>query len=668
MKARIMLRRVAVVLLIAGVEMHAQHADANRDMPDWWQAQRDVLAILMGQDKDIAKLVATVSASKPETGQEAMVKLSVFMRAGMTREAIETVVELKELCPDLANHQIGSVYYEACDHFSAWEVAQCVVEVFADNISEIALENRLLKHLQMLGWSIEKVDRWLTAMPSGRDSFWVKERLRFNTVHGRGERLVRELTNRVRRNPHDIDGAITFLDALVYARHTGAEEWDLSWMTEAIHPQFTTEAEQIASRLKTLNNWMTATTFYRQAIDAPLTDEEISHLAMMHQAFIPPEQLRAGFAAHAREGMAECLLKMGRKDRAQKWMVEAADIRERHNLGLNALFAGQVQAASGQRVIESRIKKEEKKSEHDPGYWRKRAQYYRGRNEPHQEEQALRRGLALTMPQPEPQRQSKGHTDWRGWLLADYAHFLARMHRAAEAVALLRQEMEQAPATSESTKRAARLLAFDFEKHLRVDDEVLWNWLANRPKWEHTEERLVWRMLESAKRDDLDNYFVRAEELANGRDPSRAYALGWIMNRMQFPRRSIPLLEYAAETAHDHESKERAVLTLFESCLDAGDWRRAEQVFPEASKRLTPTEVPEWHSRIAVVAAAAGKKADAMRIWKAVANVNPAELGALDDLAKFGLRDELMAFYAEMAKRMPSSEIPARVLGTLENK
>ena len=39
------------------------------------------------------------------------------------------------------------------------------------------------------------------------------------------------------------------------------------------------------------------------------------------------------------------------------------------------------------------------------------------------------------------------------------------MNRTAEAVALLRQELEQTPAILESTKRAARLLAFDFAKH-----------------------------------------------------------------------------------------------------------------------------------------------------------------------------------------------------------
>jgi len=668
METQIVLRGLAVVLLSAAIDVHAQDANAGREMPDWWKAERDVVAILMEQKTDIAKLVAKLSASKPKTGQEAMFRLSVFMRAGMTRKALETVEELKGLCPDLTNHQVGSIYYQACDRFSAWEVAQRVVEIFANNISEIALWNRLLEHFERSGWSLEQVDRWLAGMPPGVDSFWVKERLRFNVAHGQGEQLVRELRDGVRRNPEDIDGAVAFLEGLIYARHTEADKWDLSWMTEAVKPELATEAERLGSRLKRLGNWTTASTFYKQAIDTPLTDEEVRQFGWMRQVFIPPEQLRAGFAAHMREGMAECLLKMDRSDEAQKWMVEAADIREKHNLGLNALFAGQVQARSGQRIIEERIKEEEKESEDDPEYWWKRARYYRGRNEPEQEEQALRKGLGLTTPQPEPERRSKGHIDWRSRMLTDYVRFLARVNRTAEAAALLRKEMEQAPATSESAKRAARLLGFDFAKHLSVDDEVLWTWLDKQPKWEHTEEQLLWRMLESAKRDELDKYFLRAEKSTKGKRPSRAYTLGWIMNRMRFPKRSIALLEDAVEQTDDKELKERAVFTLFESYLDTGDWRRAEQMFADASKRLTAREVPDWYSRIAVIAAVAGDKADAMRIWKGVANVSPAELADLDDLIKAGLRDELVGFYQEMQRKMPSSEIPGRALKALETK
>ncbi len=52
-------------------------------------------------------------------------------------------------------------------------------------------------------------------------------------------------------------------------------------------------------------------------------------------------------------------------------------------------------------------------------------------------------------------------------------------------------------------------------------------------------------MLEKAHGEELDRCLDRAEKLALGHDPSRAHTLGWIENRRHFPKRSIPLLEYA---------------------------------------------------------------------------------------------------------------------------
>jgi tetratricopeptide (TPR) repeat protein len=668
MSVNTVLRLLIAIVWFSVILLHSSDVLADQETVDWWKAQREATIILMEGETSIAELVANLSTATPENAQDALFKVSVFMRAGMNKETIEALRELKALNPQMENYQVACIYYDACDNVLAWDVAKATVEVFADNLSEMALENRLLKHFLNSGWTVEKVDKWLAGMPKGTQNFWIKERLRFNMKHGLGEVLVRELSDSVREDPQNIEGAIAFLDVLIYARHAGYEKWELSWMAETIKPKLVTQAENIASRLKTLTKWTTAIKFYRQAVDIPLTEEESRKLGMMYAVHVPVERLRAMFAAHAREGIAECLLKLGRNDQAQMWMVEAADIREKHNLGLNALFAGQVQAASGQRIIEDRIKKKEKKSEDDPQYWRERAQYYRGRNEHAQEEEALLKGLALTTPQPELEQHHREHMDWRSWLLADYARFLMREERIGEAVALLRKEIEQAPTVSESAKRAAHLLAFDFYKQISVDDPVLWNWLTNRPKWEHTEERLLWRILESAKQDNLDKHFIHAEEVAFGKDPSRAHTLGWIMNRMHFPKRSIPLLKYAVENAHDKELKERAVFTLLESYLDTGDWKHAEEVFPDAAKRLTPKELLEWFSRVAVTAAKAGAKTDAMRIWSRVANLSPSQIDGLEDLVEAGLRKELKNFYLKMQKEIPSSEVPAKALMVLEKK
>jgi len=641
---------------------------AREETADWWAAQRDVTAVLTQSGTNLAALVKQVCLSTPTNGQAAMFAVCALSRAGMTKESIQALHELKRLCPGLDNYQVASLYYDACDHLKAWDVAEAAVVVFADNICELALENRLLKHLLSSGWPVERVDVWLASRPKGIKNFWVKERLRFNMQHGRGEALEKELADHVRAKPRDVAGAMDFLDAVVYARTGQQKTPDLAWIAETVKPDLAADASEIASRLAMLEAWKSAVVCYRQALAIPLTDKEVQRLGMMCQVCVPENTVRTSFAAHVREELAGCLLKMEQADEAQKWMLEASAIREKNHLGRNALFAGQVQGASGQRVIEGQIKAEEKTAENEPQYWMERAQYYRGRKESAEEEAALKKGLALATPQPEPPQRSKGFTDWRSRLLSDYARFLAREKREGEAVALLRKEIAEAPAISESSVRAANLLAFDFTKQLRADDAVLWTWLENRPKWEYTEERLLWRMLENAKRDELGGHFTRAEKLASGNDASRALTLGWIENRMGFPKRSISLLECAVEKAQDKELKERAVFSLFESYLDTADWKHAESVFPDAARRLTPREVPEWYSKIAVLAAKAGEKADAMRIWRRVANLDLSATDALEQLVNAGLRDELIDFYLEVQKTIPSSDIPTQVLETLRKQ
>jgi len=472
----------ARVLVLAMVACMQGQALANEGKADWWQADKAAGALLVREKRDIAELAGEMTASNPKTPHEAMLKLNVLMRAGMNEAAAQAVEQLGELCPEFGNHQISEIYHRAIDDYEAWELARRTLEVFAQTVTDIWLENRLLKHWLESGGSFEEIDGWLAEMPAGRKGYWVKERVRFNEAHGRAEKLVRQMAEAVRKNPEDIEGAVVFLDALIYSRDKRRQELDLSWLAEAIKPNLGTQAEGVASRLKTLEQWETASAFFRRVIATPLTDEEVSNYGSKFQRFMSPEVLRATFAVNAREGLAQCLMKMDKNAEAQKLMVEAADIRKEHELGMNAFFAGAVQQASGARVIEARIKEQEKLSEDDPQYWRKRAEYYHGRQEPENEEQALLKALSLTTPQPLPDQRTKGYTDMRSWILSDYAHFLERMKRVPEAVVLLRKELADAPAQSESSKRAARFLAFDFEKHISVDDDLLWNWLSQRPK------------------------------------------------------------------------------------------------------------------------------------------------------------------------------------------
>lgn len=652
---------------------------------DWWRAERDLTAWLWTSNTPIATLVRTVTSGPVADGQAAMFKVSVLLRAGMNEKAAAALHDLKRVCPELGSSQIHFLYYEACDGEEAWDVAQALVEVFADHVTDLSLENRLIKHWLASGWTVEQVDDWLAARPAGIQPFWIKERLRFAQSHGRAEALLQRLSDGVRRNPA-MTNAVVYLDALLCTRQGGPPP-DLSWFGEVVKPARALDAQTLAERLQQLQNWTLAVDYYRQAIAIPLTDPEIAEQSAMRQALIPQEQLRAQFAVSAREAMSECLLKLGQNDAAQQQLVEAADIREQHGLRRNAFLAGSVQAETGQRTLERRIIEAEGKSDNAPEYWCERAQYYRGRQEPDREEEALKKGLSLTTPQLRPEHPGKGYMDSRSRLLSDYVQFLVRQRRETEALALLRQELADAPALAESAARAGYLLGFDFSKSATADDAVLWNWLSNRPIWGHTEERLLWRMLENAANETgsapaptvsptvekvpsekLGQCFTRAETLVGSGNSSRAYALGWIMNRLGFPKRSIPLLQAAFKTATDNESKQRAAFALVESLLDTGDWKQAEVIFPEAAGLLTAREIPQWHSRLALAAARDGHKADALRLWVRTANVRPTATQGLAELARLGLRDDLAAFYRSMQEEMPASHAPARALELLEGK
>ncbi len=626
--------------------------------PDWWAAQRQVTSRLMDGDASLVDLVRAQDKAPSNSPQDTIFKLNIYMRAGMDEEAIETLQELKKQAPDLRNHEISGIYYSACDNHGAWEVATALVSIFAENISELSLDNRLFKHLLDSGWSVEKVDAWLAEKAPGRDHFWERERLRFNVKHKLLQALLSELEAQVRKEPMDIEGVIAYLETL-YQSGLGREQMpDLSWMPGTVKPASAFDGGELASGLAKVGAFAAAIPFYERAIGMVLTDEDLRQRMAIPQRVVSDDMRRHGHAVHLREGLANCFLELNRGDDAQKWMLEAADIRKEHGLGDHSLLAGQVQAMSGERVIEDRILENEKLDEDDPRYWLERARYYQGREEATEEEIALQKGLALTYPQPVPEHRGKGHVDDRSDLLMAYGRFLKRQKRDSDAADLLREELKEAPAESSSAERAADMLSVDFSAELMVDDEVLWSWLEQRPLWSHTEERLLARTLEKAPKEEVTPHLIRAEKLTHDADASRSAVLGWVENRMGFAARSIPLLEAAMKNSTDKELLERAGFTLFGSYLDIGDWRKADAIFPQAAVRLSAHEIPAWYAKIAVKAAKSGANEDALRIWKRAANLDLTEIGRLEEMVKAGMTAELLAFYQHLGEELPSSRIP----------
>jgi hypothetical protein len=172
-------------------------------------------------------------------------------------------------------------------------------------------------------------------------------------------------------------------------------------------------------------------------------------------------------------------------------------------------------------------------------------------------------------------------------------------------------------------------------------------------------------MIRNAPAEEQDALWSRAEELAHPADPSRAKTLGWIMTRMNASARAIPLLVRARETLPEGQEKESVTLTLLEAYLDIADWKGAEAVWPAARARLAAREIPEWQGRIALAAARAGAKEDALRLWRVKSNLDRSDLRSLPELAGFGLEEQLGNFYRRIGEDDPVSWVPATALQLL---
>ena len=604
MKAYIKKQKLIILIIIFLFSINIFAATEN---VDWWKTRKDVSAKLSNKKISVINLATNICKIKPQNAQEAMFNLCVFMRMGMTKEAVKMLWFVKNSNAKINEYQIESIYYAACDDFKNYDVAKADVEIFADNITELMLENRLLKHLLHSGHSFEEIDKWLSDMPYGKNDYWIKQRAYFNIYHGNKEKFIKKITKNAHENPQNIQKVLLYLEIMNCATDTGMTNINFVWMTNSVKPKSAVQAKKIASLLKRARDYNTAIKFYHTALTIPLTDDEIKKLCASCQVLISGERIKIHFIVDIKEDMAKCYLKLGRSDKAQKEMVEAADIRQKHHLGLNPFLAGEVQGISGKHIIENRIKKEEKLSKNNPKYWEKRALYYKGRNEPENEEEALIKGLTLTKPAAPPNQPSKRYISWRSRMLRHYVIFLKRQKRSEEAIKLLRKEIEQTPADSESSRRAVSLIAYDFYNYINPDDPVLWKWLSEQPKWTYPEERLLMEML-----------------------------------------------------------KRKATFALLESYLDSGNWKMAENISSEAFKNFSSKEKSIWHSRIAVVAAKRGDKNNAIRIWKDIANLYPYQIDSVKELANLGLKEDLIKIYKEMQKNIPSSNIPVKALKILE--
>lgn len=599
-------------------------------------------------------------------GNDASAK-SIIKQLGEVRGAVS--VEEKSELSQAADFLIGK---------EKWDLAKLYLEQLP--MAEPGWGYVLIKHMcsecKKDATALDAVDNWIRARYPFNEEYWWRLRITFAEEAGRRKQILADFAKQVKDKPDDVRRLKWF----ILATDDSAEKSDIHWICDAVLPTLAYRNYQVAEWLHTRHP-AEAIFYLKRAQTIPFTpqdEKEIKNFLLRYSAL--PANLSAvpqvkHFSVWVRSMLAECYQKVGQSKEAQSILLQLSK-ESGGQVPTYALsqLAGQIQASTPTRPLEQQIKAAEVKNEDSIDYWQGRADYYRGLKEAEQERSAWLRALKLAKSKLENSKQANLKQDqsaqfYLPMIVSSYALFLRRHESDQAAIKFIWSEFDAASNSSSSSSVEYRTkLVRDLEQTYETDqtgylspvDERLWQLLKQLKTWSYTEERILWRMVRNAKPEQRQQLWTRAEGLALG-NASRELTLGWIMNRCQEAKRSIPFL-LAACKSDDKELKQRSQFTLFESYLDVFDWRRAEEIWPAALVRLTSEEKPDWLSRIAIAAARSGDKDDSLRLWQAKDSVDLSALNSLDEMVKYGMKDRLVNYYRELKKSKPKSTVPGKAL------
>ncbi|MBN2498717.1 MAG: hypothetical protein JXR96_29265 [Deltaproteobacteria bacterium] len=621
----------------------------------WWQTERSLIESL--QQADLFELVRSAEIREPSSDPaELLRRLQLFVRAGHREDAAALIPVLAECRARLSSQLLEQLAMFLLGR-EEWELARLALETFPT--IEAGWDYTLLRHWRSQGRSVESIDAWMAKRQPANPGYWVKHRIRLRAENGTDEALIREIGADIRAHPSDPGRVYLYLDA------TSHREQSPEWLGDAFQPRRALDAYEVGSRL--VDRAPEASVkLLELSLAMELTDAEVHEFDMHCQQSMPGAEAKKRLLGSFRHALVRAYQKTGRNDKAQKLAEELIpDSGDEPISSFTAQVAGQVQASSGSRVIERRILRAEGGQVDSPNYWLSRAYYYSGRRQHAEAVRAFERALMLA---PIETKTRFKVPDARLLVLHGYLRHLVAMDGIEQADRLLHRELSEMPPYALTAERAVHDILWldtDHNHPVRPDDPLLWRFLERRQAWAHTEERLVWKLLERTPIAKRESVLARAERLARGRDPSRARILGWVLTRMHESRRALPLLRDALARLKSEDDLASAAYTIFEAYLDTGDWRAAERTFPLASKRLNAQELGRQQARIALLAARRGAKGDALRIWKQACRLDPADLQKLDEMARAGMQKELAAHYRALAERDPKSWIPGRALEIL---
>jgi hypothetical protein len=148
-------------------------------------------------------------------------------------------------------------------------------------------------------------------------------------------------------------------------------------------PVYALDAMLLASRMRE-EQPESAIRLYELSLALPVTDEDraLYRKRDISSIYLAPDEIKTWLRKRAKRGLAAACLFAGKLNRAQNLIEELTVNIDETLKDLFLLFlAGEIEAVSGKRVVEEKIKKAEKQQKDSKQYWLARELYYKGRKE-----------------------------------------------------------------------------------------------------------------------------------------------------------------------------------------------------------------------------------------------------------------------------------------------
>ena len=412
-----------ILICLASLTLLVNAAGQQRDgYQSAEEIQREVTLLLL--DKNINDVIKQLDKEDSSTVDSLLRRLVIYSRAGQTSRVRKTLEQLASApnwqCPAydfkwlIRNADGGDIGARRLYHEQL-----CPADIEgAEEFVRLWSSNGDLKEL----------DAWL-AERSDRNDEWLMLRVQVRAKSGTAGEVLDALAADIRANPSDW----TRLDRYLKANNYAGNLQDLKWLADTFEVRLAIDYFQLAERVRH-SSPQSGATLLQKSLSLPFTEADAKRVSdqIFRYLSIGPSikvNLEKQLRYWTKQSLAETYQRMNQSLAAQPLVEELVSMKG-DDIFLQDVhrLAGAVQSESGQRVVETKILRDEVARRSTSKYWLERARYYDGREEYRLERDSYRQALIALAAKPDD-RNALGE---RFEIVRAFAFFLGGEHNGKE--------------------------------------------------------------------------------------------------------------------------------------------------------------------------------------------------------------------------------------------